>query len=77
MEFVLTLFGLVEEGLAGRRWKRWAARLTAAVGLGVALKLGAAEWLLQQYIEHRVSEAEKVLEDVVRQVDLPTTTVGG
>lgn len=68
MEFALTLFDLVLDGLAGRRWKRWVARCLGLLVIGLAVGLGAAEWLFGQYIEHQTSVAEKLLQDVLDAV---------
>ena len=73
MEVIFTFFDLVADGVLGRRWKRWAATCTGLLVTGLGLKLGAAKWLLDQYIEFRTSAAQQLLEDVVGQVELPST----
>lgn len=73
MEVIFTFFDLVADGVLGRRWKWWAATCTGLLVTGLGLKLGAALWLLDQYIEFRTSAAEQLLEDVVGQVELPST----
>lgn len=71
MEFIFTVFDLVADGVVGRRWKRWAATCFGLVVIGIGLKLGVAEWLFDQYIEFRTSAAERLLQRVVDQVELP------
>lgn len=73
MEFVFTLFDLVAEGVMGGRWKRWAATCLGLVVAGVGLQLGAAEWLFDRYIEFQTAAAERLLQGVLHQLDLPST----
>jgi hypothetical protein len=73
MEFVFTLFGLAAEGVMGSRWKRWAATCVGLVVAGVGLKLGAADWLFDRYLEFQTAAAERLLQDVLDQINLPST----
>jgi hypothetical protein len=75
MELVFKVFGFVADGYAGRRLARCAGLLASGVLAGLALKLGAAEWVLQEYIDYTSSAAREQLQDVVDRISLPTTTM--
>lgn len=73
MEFFFTLFDHAADGLAGWRLARHARSLVAVVALGVALKLGAAEWTFGRYVEYRTAIVHDLLDDPVDRLGPPTT----
>lgn len=75
MELVFRLFDVFADGYVGRRLARCAGLLASGVVAGLALRLGAAEWVLQEYLDYTISAAQEQLQDVVDRVSLPTTTM--